>query len=54
MLVKIVGSLIIIGFFFLLGIVGRGLLGKNHSLGKLFPIYSVILGTFLIFLIFFG
>ena len=54
MLVKIIGSLLIIGFFILLGIVGRGMLGKENSLGKVFPIYSILLGSFLIYLIFFG
>lgn len=54
MIAKIIGSLIIVGFFLLLNKVGSAFLEKGNLLSKFFPIGSTLLGAFLIGLIFFG
>ena len=54
MVVKIIGSLLIIGFFLLLNKVGVALLEGDNFLHKLFPIASTLMTIFLIALIFFG
>lgn len=54
MLIKIIGALLIIGFFLLLNKVGSELLEKGNLLSKFFPIGSTILAGFLISLIFFN
>ena len=54
MMIKIIGSLLIVGFFLLLNKVGVGLLGKDNLNYKFFPIASTLMALFLIGLIFFG
>ncbi|MBU1958297.1 hypothetical protein KJ680_07830 [bacterium] len=54
MIVKIIGSLLIIGFFLLLNKVGAALLERDNLLYRFFPIASTLMALFLIGLIFFG
>lgn len=54
MIIKIIGALVIIGFFVLLNKVGSAFLEKGNLLSKFFPIGSTILALFFISLIFFG
>lgn len=54
MIVKIIGALVIIGFFLVLNKAGSAFLEKGNLLSKLFPIGSALLGAFLIGLIFLG
>lgn len=54
MVVKIIGSLVIIGFFWLFYKAGDAFLEKGNLLFKIFPIGSSLMAMFLIGLIFFG
>lgn len=54
MAVKIIASLLIIGFFWLFYKAGDAFLEKGNLLFKIFPIASVLMASFLIGLIFFG
>ena len=54
MLIKIVASGVIIIFFLILNVVGKGLLEPNNLLSKVFPLASTILALFFIGLLFFG
>ncbi len=52
MITKIIGALLLIGFFFILTKVASGMLGKDHPLSKAFPIGSGILVAFFLGLMF--
>ena len=54
MIAKIIGTLLIIGFFFVLTKVASGMLGKEHPLSKVFPIGSGVLVAFFLGLMFLG
>lgn len=52
MTVKIIGALLLIGFFFMLSKAGAKMIGKDNPLAKAFPIGSSILVAFFLGLIF--
>lgn len=51
---KIIGTFLIVGFFYVLSQVSSGMLGKDHPLSKVFPIGSGILVAFFLGLMFLG
>lgn len=54
MTIKIIGALLLVGFFFVLSKVGMGMVGKENPLSKAFPIGSTVLVSFLLGLMFLG
>lgn len=52
MITKIIGALLLIGFFYMLTRVAAGMLGKEHPLSKVFPIGSSVLVAFFLGLMF--
>ncbi|XPV68082.1 MAG: hypothetical protein ACNI25_12315 [Halarcobacter sp.] len=53
MLIKIIGAICLVGFFYLLSKVSVSLVGKDNPLAKAFPIGSTLLVLFFLGLIFF-
>jgi|GEM_PF-3932887 len=54
MLIKIIGALLLVGFFFILSKAGAQMIGKENPLSKAFPIGSSVLAAFFLGLIFFA
>lgn len=54
MTVKIIGALLLIGFFFVLSKVGVGMVGRDNPLSKAFPIGSTVIVGFILGLMFLG
>jgi len=54
MIIKIIGALVLIGFFFVLSKVGMAMVGKENPLSKVFPIGSTLIVSFILGLMFLG
>ncbi len=54
MTIKIIGALLLIGFFYILSKAGANMIGKDNPLSKIFPIGSSILVVFFLSLMFVG
>ncbi len=52
MTIKIIGALLLIGFFYILSKAGENMIGKDNPLAKVFPIGSSILVIFFLGLMF--
>ena len=52
MVMKIIGALLLIGFFYVLSKMSVELVGKENPLAKAFPIGSTVLVSFLLGLMF--
>lgn len=52
MTIKIIGALLLVGFFFMLSKVGMAMVGKENPLSKAFPIGSTVIVSFILGLMF--
>lgn len=52
MTIKIIGALLLVGFFFMLSKVGMAMVGKENPLAKAFPIGSTVIVSFILGLMF--
>ena len=54
MTIKIIGALVLIGFFYILSKAAVGMVGEKNPLSKAFPIGSAIIVSFILGLMFLG